>query len=138
MNIKEINKICYCASNLKFSECCLPIILGQKNASTAEELMRSRYSAYVIKNFDYLKESLDPEKYSSFNKIALIQSSKNIKWLKLEILETFAGKENDELGEVIFIAYFKLLSTNKKYKHHEHSYFKKINGKWFFVYGDVK
>ena len=41
--------ICPCGSNVAYNECCLPLIKGDRLALTAEELMRSRYSAYAMK-----------------------------------------------------------------------------------------
>ena len=45
--------LCYCNSQKQFKDCCEPYIKGQKNAPTAEALMRSRYSAYATHQADY-------------------------------------------------------------------------------------
>ena len=45
---------CPCGSELSYAECCEPVIKGEKAAETAEQLMRSRYSAYVKTEIDYL------------------------------------------------------------------------------------
>jgi len=47
-------KPCPCNSGLDYAECCEPYITGQKNAPTAEALMRSRYTAYVVHAIDYI------------------------------------------------------------------------------------
>ena len=60
-------KTCPCGSNLKYDECCLPLIKGDKTAITAEQLMRSRYSAYVKKEVGYLRASLHPDHRSDFD-----------------------------------------------------------------------
>ncbi|EEG87692.1 hypothetical protein PROPEN_00103 [Proteus penneri ATCC 35198] len=49
-----MSSLCPCNSQLFYSDCCEPYHLGQKNAPTAEALMRSRYSAFVKHNDDYL------------------------------------------------------------------------------------
>lgn len=45
---------CYCGSHKSFQDCCEPYIKGIQKAPTAEDLMRSRYSAYVTQAVDYL------------------------------------------------------------------------------------
>ena len=52
---------CPCGSNVAYNECCLPLIKGDRPALTAEELMRSRYSAYAMKEIGYLLSSLHPD-----------------------------------------------------------------------------
>jgi len=47
------NKLCPCGSTLLFSVCCQPIIEND-DAKSAEALMRSRYTAFVIQDADYL------------------------------------------------------------------------------------
>ena len=49
--------LCPCGSGKQFKICCLLIINGEKNASSPEQLMRSRYSAYVTKNAQYIFNS---------------------------------------------------------------------------------
>jgi SEC-C motif-containing protein len=39
---------CPCGSQKPFSDCCEPYVSGAEAAPTAEALMRSRYSAYVV------------------------------------------------------------------------------------------
>lgn len=46
--------MCYCGNSIAFEMCCLPIINGETKAENAEQLMRSRYSAYCINNSDYI------------------------------------------------------------------------------------
>ena len=45
---------CYCGSAISFEKCCEPILSGKLKATTAEAVMRSRYSAYATHNADYL------------------------------------------------------------------------------------
>ncbi|BBD09151.1 SEC-C motif domain-containing protein [Desulfovibrio ferrophilus] len=52
-------KDCPCGSGKEYTACCEPIINGTP-APTAEALMRSRYSAYVVGNIDYIQTSLAP------------------------------------------------------------------------------
>ncbi|WP_293763307.1 YchJ family metal-binding protein, partial [uncultured Paraglaciecola sp.] len=47
-------KKCFCGNTLAFEQCCKPIIDGQLNAKDAEALMRSRFSAYFINDYQYI------------------------------------------------------------------------------------
>ena len=49
--------MCYCGAQEPFENCCAPIIGGELKAHSAEQLMRSRYSAYCVKNSDYIYQT---------------------------------------------------------------------------------
>ncbi len=119
---------CPCGSKDLFSYCCQPKIQGLQKAKTAEELMRSRYSAYAFSAIDYLIETTYKtlRKDQSYNEIK--QWSKENRWQKLEILNT---KEN----KVEFKAYF-LDNSNQQQIHHEKSTFTFENGNWFYSKGE--
>ena len=61
-----MSQLCYCGSQKSYKDCCEPYILGEKNPSTAEDLMRSRYSAYVVVATDYLIETTHSSTRSNF------------------------------------------------------------------------
>ncbi len=126
---------CPCGSGLLYSECCEPIIKNIKVASTAESLMRSRYSAYDKVEIEYLIETTYPTKRSLHKFESIKEWSENSRWEKLEVLSTKDGGVNDEVGQVEFIAHYN--EHGIKRSHHELSYFKKENGKWFFEYGET-
>ena len=48
---------CYCGSSLSYADCCQPFHRGARKAETAEKLMRSRYSAYVAGQIDYVDQT---------------------------------------------------------------------------------
>ena len=52
-----MQNLCLCGSGLTYADCCEPIISGKKDATTAQELMRSRYTAFTKANVDYLMRS---------------------------------------------------------------------------------
>lgn len=64
--------------------------------------MRSRYTAYALRNGAYLQETWDATKRPE--KIDF--SRENIDWLRLEIIETKKGGIKDSKGVVSFKAYF--------------------------------
>jgi SEC-C motif-containing protein len=41
---------CLCGSTLAYSDCCQPFHTGEKIPVTAEALMRSRYTAYALRD----------------------------------------------------------------------------------------
>jgi len=53
--------LCFCESKKKFSDCCEPLLAGQKNAQTAEQLMRARYTAFTQCYLDFVSKTYDPE-----------------------------------------------------------------------------
>ena len=129
------NKTCPCSKDRSYSECCEPFHKGLKLAPTAEALMRSRYSAFVVANVDYLESTLVRKERRAFDKKAALQWATKSKWLGLEIVSTVDGKEGDETGMVEFIAKYEL--KGEKQEHHEKSLFRKNDGKWLYVMGEI-
>ena len=120
--------ICHCGSGQLFESCCLLYLNGSLKAPTAEALMRSRYTAYVVQNADYLIETTHSSTRKLFSKEDILNWSQQNKWLQLEVLAT---TENT----VTFNAHF--LDNNRiKQIHFEHSLFKKENGGWYYVEGE--
>lgn len=54
--------LCPCKSRNSYAECCMPYHYGRAQPETAEQLMRSRYSAYFFKLTDYLVATTHPDK----------------------------------------------------------------------------
>lgn len=119
---------CPCGSGMLFAQCCEPFINGIHNAPTAEKLMRSRYSAYAVQAVDYLIATTHSSTRKNHSKSAVLEWSKSNQWLKLEVVE---ATENT----VEFKAYF-LDGRLKAQMHHEKSFFRKENEKWFYVDGE--
>ena len=118
---------CYCGSTKQFEDCCEPIIKDSEKATTAEALMRSRYSAYASHQADYLVATTHISQRKHYPKTEILNWATTNKWLKLEIVKT---TENT----VEFKAYF---SDNalQNHIHHELSTFTFENGSWFYVNG---
>ena len=127
---------CPCGTENNFSECCEPYLKGKKFPPTAEKLMRSRYTAYVYADIDYLKNTLAPESRTDFDPVSTKDWAKQAKWKKLKILSTENGQENDKKGTVEFIATYD--HKGEGIDHHEISKFRKSdNGHWLFIEGDA-
>lgn len=126
--------LCPCGTNLPFSECCEPLIRGLRSAETAEQLMRSRYSAYANKEIAYLFESLHPGHRSDYDEKSTSAWAESSEWRELRILNTTGGNPDDTEGTVEFIAVYTEKGIKKE--HHETASFSKDNGKWYFVTGE--
>lgn len=127
---------CYCCSNKTYEDCCQPFIDGKLKPPTAETLMRSRYSAYVVKNVDYLLHTTHPSTRKFHDRESIKNWAQSSAWQKLEVLSTTDGNAKDKKGTVEFKAYF-LDSNSQPRIHHEYSRFIKELGKWFYVDGKV-
>jgi SEC-C motif domain protein len=127
---------CYCCSGREFEDCCRPFIGGLAKPATAEELMRSRYTAYATVEVDYLWRTTHPATRQFHEPGAIEQWAKTSRWQKLEIISTANGNSSDKKGTVEFKAYY-LDGDNRPRTHHEISNFRKELGKWFFVDGKV-
>ena len=51
-------KDCPCGTGFPYTDCCGPLIRGVGHADTAEDLMRSRFTAFALGHWDYLENSL--------------------------------------------------------------------------------
>lgn len=116
---------CYCGSQRDFAHCCKPFLTGKQFPESPEALMRSRYTAYVLIEVDYLLKTTHPKTRYLHKKRDILAWAKESEWVKLEVLE---AKENT----VVFKAYFR--DRNKQLiSHWEHSVFEQVNGKWFYL-----
>ena len=93
--------------------------------------MRSRYSAFVKAEIDYLKESTWPAYQKHFDEVGYFDRATNSIWLGLEIHETIDGQEDQAKGFVTFTA--KSMVNGEIVNQTEKSLFKKKNGKWYYV-----
>ncbi len=127
------NNPCPCGSGLPLNACCKPVIDGTAKASTAEVLMRSRYTAYTLQNIDYLAATLSPGELQSFDKDGTALWARESTWMGLEIIETSAGSSEDKEGTVEFKA--RSRRNDVIQEHHEISRFQKIDGAWLYCGG---
>lgn len=118
---------CRCCSGNLYENCCKPFHSGEHQAPTAEALMRSRFSAFAIPNGEYLMETTLPAKRKFHNKKDLQEWGESNEWMKLEILKS-------TLNQVEFKAYYND-ENGKPQIHHEHSLFKNVNRRWYYVSG---
>jgi SEC-C motif-containing protein len=125
---------CPCGSGRPFEACCGPHISGATPAPTAEALMRSRYSAFVKADVDYLHDTLAPESRHDFDRAETERWARESRWQGLEI-HAAEGGEGDETGAVEFTARY--VHKGKPFAHRELSKFRKEAGRWVYVDGTV-
>ncbi len=119
---------CPCGSDASYEDCCQPFHRGHSKPATAEQLMRSRYSAYAYRQVDYLIESYHPSMRSKRLREDLIATIQNADWIYLRILSSSGGKEGDKQGKVAFVAgYF---MDGEQLETREHSRFRRFEGDW--------
>ena len=96
---------CPCGSDMSFKECCGPVIAKERPAQTAEELMRSRYSAFATGETDHIWESTHPDQRKDHDKETIQKWSSKSQWLGFRIVASSAGGVEDEEGKVLEVVY---------------------------------
>lgn len=122
---------CHCGNNKSYKLCCEVFHLNKGKTETAAQLMRSRYSAFVLANGDYLMKTHHNSTRPISEKKAIVKWAKSVEWIKLEVLETSKGLKNDAEGTVTFNAYF--YDNEKVDIIHEKSAFVKENDQWYYL-----
>jgi SEC-C motif-containing protein len=126
---------CHCQSGKPFAECCEPYIQGTASAPTAEALMRSRYTAYVLEDIPYLTRTLHPKEREDFDEAGAVKWAREADWQGLEIVRTEKGGADDSKGEVEFIVNYK--RHGSPCTHHELAEFRKSDDVWYFYDGKM-
>lgn len=121
---------CPCGSGKAYTACCGPYLDGGQRPATAEALMRSRYSGYVLARKDYLLRTW----HGSTRPGTLdFNDAGTVRWLGLKIVRTEAGGPDDARGVVEFVARYKV--GGKAHRLHEISRFVREGGRWFYLDG---
>ncbi len=113
---------CPCGLPAPYADCCGRYHRGEASAPTAEALMRSRYSAFVVGDAGYLRATWDP-----VTRPRRITADHGTTWTGLEVLGRTGGGLLAAEGTVEFRA------------HHtagvvaEHSRFRRDGGRWLYV-----
>ncbi len=92
--------------------------------------MRSRYTAYVIGNAEYLRQTWAPEARPPQLELDVKQ-----KWLGLKVKRVEGGSAEDDSGIVEFVARYKI--DGRGHRLHETSEFRKDSGHWLYVSGSI-
>ena len=98
---------CPCGGR-RYSLCCGPLHRGERRAETAEQLMRSRYSAFARGEVDYLIATHpEPGCSESDRRRSLHQACRQTRWLGLTIIRVSGGGPQDLEGTVRFEARYR-------------------------------
>jgi len=124
-----LDSACPCQSNKSYEDCCGRFHTHTQFPETAEQLMRSRYAAYVLKNVPYIVETTVPSQQALLNVQAIQAWAEETQWLGLQILNTESFTKTQSAVE--FNAVFQ--GEEGEQTHHERSIFVKIDGCWYFV-----
>lgn len=95
--------------------------------------MRSRYTAYARRNFDYVLNTTDPQRRLDFDHQASREWMDSSTFTGLEVLRS---TDEGNKGMVEFIARFRT-GEGPEQAHHEVSKFRKQAGVWYFREGKV-
>jgi SEC-C motif-containing protein len=128
------NAMCYCGKAEEFEQCCKPIIDGTENAKNAEILMRSRYSAYCIKNIDYIYQTYAPSERLNNSKPDIALFADQAVFCNLNVCTYQHNKKMDK-ATVHFKADYFVDALFCQLE--EVSNFVKDNGKWFYIDGEI-
>ena len=127
---------CPCGSDQSYGACCAPLHQGQARATTAEQLMRSRYSAFAKGDVDYLMAT-HPDEHTppGQRRRELKASCRQTRWLGLEILCVERGGVDDLEGTVSFEAHFQ--ASGQRSSLREMSLFQRRagdrDGDWLYI-----
>ena len=117
---------CPCLSGETYEECCAPLHRGEREAPTAVQLMRSRYSAFAVGDAAYLLRTWHPATRPSD-----LDLDPAVRWTRLDVVGTSGGGPFDTDGTVEFLAHHR--TDGVAGRHHERSRFAREAGRWLYV-----
>ncbi|GAA60210.1 SEC-C motif domain protein [Pseudoalteromonas sp. BSi20652] len=124
--------MCVCGSQQNYADCCEPLHLAIQQAKTPEQLMRSRYSAYVLKNAKYVYQTYAINKQQE-NPIKEIKDfADSCRFIKLTVINS--GHENNQEFVEFKAHYF---YQNLYCELNEKSQFIKEDGQWRYLDGEI-
>ncbi|KUH39165.1 MULTISPECIES: YchJ family protein [Streptomyces] len=119
---------CPCGSAAAYGQCCGRFHSGVERAPTAERLMRSRYSAFVVRDEGYLLRT-----WAAATRPRSVDFDPETRWTGLEVLDTTDGTLFHTTGTVTFAAHYTHAGEPGALR--ERSRFEKDGGAWVYVDG---
>lgn len=126
------NPACPCGSGAGYHACCGRYIDAGVLPGTAEQLMRSRYSAYALGRADYLRASWHASTRPATAELYADAAAKP-KWIGLEIRS--CDCQGGERATVEFVARYRI--AGRAHRLHERSRFAREGERWYYVDGDL-
>ncbi|MCX5213784.1 YchJ family metal-binding protein [Kitasatospora sp. NBC_00240] len=117
---------CPCGLPASYGDCCGRFHRGEAVAPTAERLMRSRYSAFVVRDEAYLLRSWHPG-----TRPAGVDFDPGLRWQRLEVHAGTEGGPFHTEGTVDFSAHFTDGGSPDVLR--EHSRFVRVDGAWVYL-----
>jgi SEC-C motif domain protein len=117
---------CPCLSGEQYGDCCGRFHRGEAEAPTAEQLMRSRYTAFVVHDAGYLLRTWHPD-----TRPGELKLDPEMEWRRLDIVTTGRGGPLDSEGTVEFKAHFRY--DGERGVHHETSRFLRVDRRWYYL-----
>jgi SEC-C motif domain protein len=119
---------CPCGSGKPFAQCCLPILKRERKAETAEQVMRSRFTAHVAHDYEHLHRTYRETAKEPY--VPDEEEGGGRDWTRLVIHSHEPGPKPD-LAFVDFTAYYK--EGDKELSFPEKAEFQKIDGEWIYT-----
>ncbi len=119
---------CPCGTGLPYGECCGPLHDGTRTAATAEQLMRSRYSAFALGNRAYLLATWHPR-----TRPHDLDLDRDVRWTGLDVVAVTGGALLDREGTVEFRAHH--VRAGRSGAQHENSRVLRQDGRWYYLDG---
>ncbi|MFF5258487.1 YchJ family protein [Actinomadura viridis] len=116
---------CPCGLPAPLQDCCGRLHRGEVQARTAEQLMRSRFSAFAVEDRDYLLRTWHPAA-----RPGRLDFEPGMRWRRLEILATAEGSPFHTEGTVEFRAHY--TQGGRPGELHEVSRFVRHEGAWVY------
>lgn len=127
---------CPCGTGAPYAECCMPVHQGRP-ALTAEQLMRSRYSAYTLGLVDYLVTTTLPSQQAQLDRAAMTDWSQSSTWLGLTVEKIHSTEAASNQAQVTFTARW-MDAQGHRHSHRERSDFVRMHERWYFVDPSIK
>jgi len=119
---------CPCGTGLPYADCCGRLHDGSATATTAEQLMRSRYSAFAVGDPAYLLATWHPS-----TRPPSLELDPTVRWTGLDVLATSDGGLLAAEGTVEFRAWYR--HEGETGSQHEVSRFERVDGAWRYLEG---
>ncbi len=128
------NSLCPCGSGRLYSRCCALFITASLMPETAEQLMRSRFTAFYFNEHPYLVNTHHPSQREANELTSLQNSQETSHWIKLIIHQVKHGDKQHQTGQVEFSAFFN--ENNEFFELREKSRFIREQDQWYYLDGE--
>ncbi|MEU9040762.1 MULTISPECIES: YchJ family metal-binding protein [unclassified Kitasatospora] len=117
---------CPCGPPAAYGDCCGRLHRGRAAATTAESLMRSRFSAFAAQDEAYLLRTWHPD-----TRPAEVDFDPALRWTRLEVVSASEGGAFHAEGTVSFRAHW--TEGDEEGVLTEHSRFVRYEGAWVYL-----